>query len=68
VAAARGHAKPRPTWPHLPALGFKGLLRIDHCFVSRLCALRVQVVPIAGSDHLGLCVDVAQDARDQAVE
>ena len=59
VSAARRGEKPRPTWPQIPALGLKGLLRIDHCFVSRLCALQAQVVPITGSDHLGLCVDVA---------
>ncbi|ETX09024.1 MAG: hypothetical protein ETSY2_01935, partial [Candidatus Entotheonella gemina] len=60
VAVARGHGKPRPTWPHLPALGLKGLIRIDHCFLSHLSALHVQVVPIPGSDHLGLCADVVQ--------
>lgn len=60
VAVAGGHGRPHPTWPHLPALGLKGLIRIDHCFLSRLLALDVQVVPILGSDHLGLCVDVIQ--------
>jgi len=60
AAVADGHGKPHPTWPHLPALGLKGLIRIDHCFLSHLSALEVQVVPIAGSDHLGLCVDIIQ--------
>ena len=46
------------TWPHVPALGLAGLIRIDHCFLSNLTARDVQAVPIPGSDHLGLCVDV----------
>ncbi|MGH0030243.1 MAG: endonuclease/exonuclease/phosphatase family protein [Myxococcota bacterium] len=55
--------RPRPTWPHLPALGLRGLLRIDHCFVSGLQARLTRVVPLEGSDHLGLYVElVAQHA------
>ena len=46
------------TWPHIPALGVEGLLRIDHCFVSKLMPLDVRAVPIPGSDHLGLCIDL----------
>ncbi len=46
------------TWPHLPSIGLKGLFRIDHCFLSNLTALDVEVVSLPGSDHLGLCVDV----------
>ncbi len=61
ATVARGHKRrPRPTWPYLPALGLKGLIRIDHCFLSHLSALDAQVVPIPGSDHLGLCVDVIE--------
>jgi endonuclease/exonuclease/phosphatase family metal-dependent hydrolase len=57
-----------PTWPHVPRIGLRGLLRIDHCFVSRLTALAARVVAIPGSDHLGLCVDVAVgDHRSSAI-
>jgi endonuclease/exonuclease/phosphatase (EEP) superfamily protein YafD len=58
VAAARRGADRCRTWPHVPALGLAGLIQIDHCFLSNLTALDVQTVPIQGSDHLGLCVDV----------
>ena len=50
---------PRPTWPNLPMLGIRGLIRIDHCFLSGLSAMEARVVPIRGSDHFGLYVDVA---------
>lgn len=46
------------TWPYLPALGVKGWLRIDHCFLWKLAAKRIQKVEIPGSDHLGLLVDL----------
>lgn len=52
-------AAPSSTWPCIPALGIRGLLRIDHCFVHRLVARLARVVEISGSDHLGLCVDLA---------
>ncbi len=70
VAASRGRRRPRPTWPHCPELGIQGLIRIDHCFLSHLSAREVQVVPILGSDHLGLCVDLihAHDVDLQAFE
>jgi endonuclease/exonuclease/phosphatase (EEP) superfamily protein YafD len=58
AAAARPGSSRFRTWPHVPALGLTGLIRIDHCFLSNLVARDVQVVPIPGSDHLGLCVDV----------
>ena len=44
-------------------LGLAGLIRIDHCFVSGLTALGARVVPLPGSDHLGLFIDVQQEAR-----
>ncbi len=53
---AQKESGPRPTWPHLPVLGIRGLIRIDHCFLSGLSAQNARVVPIRGSDHLGLCV------------
>jgi endonuclease/exonuclease/phosphatase (EEP) superfamily protein YafD len=59
VVAHRGRgARRSPTWPHVPAIGLAGLIRIDHCFVSKLTAVDTRVVAIPGSDHLGLCVDV----------
>jgi len=58
ACAGRG-ASPRATWPNLSAVGLGALIRIDHCFVSRLTPLRTQVVPIEGSDHCGLCVDLS---------
>ena len=58
VASTRGGSNRHLTWPHLPSIGLTGLIRIDHCFLSNLTALDVQVVPLPGSDHLGLCVDV----------
>jgi len=47
------------TWPHVPALRIAGWIGIDHCFLTGLVARDLQVVPLRGSDHLGLCVDVA---------
>lgn len=61
VASQRNFRR-SPTWPHLPAIGLAGLIRIDHCFLSKLTALDTRVVPLPGSDHLGLCVDVQQEA------
>lgn len=46
------------TWPYLPWLGIKGLLRIDHCFLWNLSAGETRIVEIPGSDHLGLLVDI----------
>jgi endonuclease/exonuclease/phosphatase family metal-dependent hydrolase len=46
------------TWPYLPWLGIRGLLRIDHCFLWKLSADRARIVEIPGSDHLGLIVDI----------
>jgi endonuclease/exonuclease/phosphatase (EEP) superfamily protein YafD len=68
LAAERAGSACDPTWPHLPRIGLRGLLRIDHCFVSGLMALAARVVAIPGSDHLGLCVDVAvEDRRSETV-
>jgi endonuclease/exonuclease/phosphatase family metal-dependent hydrolase len=58
VVARHRRAHRSPTWPHVPAIGLTGLIRIDHCFLSKLVAVDTRVVPIPGSDHLGLCVDV----------
>jgi endonuclease/exonuclease/phosphatase (EEP) superfamily protein YafD len=61
IACAGSGVAPRPTWPHFPSLGVSGLIRIDHCFVSGLTPLHAQVVPIKGSDHFGLCVDLGAE-------
>jgi len=61
VVNTRGGSDRYPTWPHIPSIGLRGLIRIDHCFLSNLTALDVQVVSLPGSDHLGLCVDVILD-------
>ena len=58
VARQRNRSGRSPTWPHVPAIGLTGLIRIDHCFLSKLAAVDTRVVAIPGSDHLGLCVDV----------
>ncbi len=65
AAAVAPDSGPRPTWPHFPWLGIRGLIRIDHCFLTTgLSALSARVVPVRGSDHLGLCVDVRLDDGD----
>jgi endonuclease/exonuclease/phosphatase family metal-dependent hydrolase len=46
------------TWPYIPQLGIRGIIRIDHCFLWKLSANRVQTVEMPGSDHLGLLVDL----------
>ena len=61
IDSAAALQRTRPTWPHVPALGLAGLIRIDHCFLSKLTALDARVVPLTGSDHLGLCVDVVPE-------
>jgi len=61
AVSTRGGSDRYPTWPHIPSIGLKGLIRIDHCFLSNLTALDVRVVSLPGSDHLGLCVDVILD-------
>jgi endonuclease/exonuclease/phosphatase family metal-dependent hydrolase len=63
VAHGRGGSGAKPTWPHLPAIGLRGLFRIDHCFLSKLDVRDVQVVSVPGSDHLALCVDVSMPAE-----
>jgi endonuclease/exonuclease/phosphatase (EEP) superfamily protein YafD len=58
LACADPGVIPPRTWPNLSSCGMGGLIRIDHCFVDGLVPLRTQVVPIKGSDHFGLCVDL----------
>ena len=53
--------RPPRTWPNLSAVGLPGLLRIDHCFVSGMRAERSERIPLPGSDHYGLCVDLVDE-------
>lgn len=50
---------PAPTWAWRP--GWPRLLRIDHVFGSGARATATQVVPIRGSDHAAVVVDLALD-------
>jgi endonuclease/exonuclease/phosphatase family metal-dependent hydrolase len=57
VLAARGNGhRPRPTWG--PWSGAPRLLRIDHAFVAGLTVRALRVVPLPGSDHSALVIDV----------
>jgi len=57
IAAARRGAAPARTWgPHPRA---PRLLRIDHALVDGLDVVDLRVVPLAGSDHSAIVVDVA---------
>jgi endonuclease/exonuclease/phosphatase family metal-dependent hydrolase len=60
LARERG-VRPRRTWPAWPWLRGVRLLRIDHCFAHGLRVEAVRVVPVPGSDHDGLAVDIALD-------
>jgi len=62
LATNGGRAAFRGTWPHLPGLRIRGLLRIDHCFLWRLEAVRARTVDLPGSDHLGLLVELLPPA------
>ncbi len=55
-AAGRGGEAIQRTWG--PTASAPRLLRIDHALTRRMEAQRVRVVPIAGSDHSGLLIDV----------
>jgi endonuclease/exonuclease/phosphatase (EEP) superfamily protein YafD len=58
VQAANG-AKPGPTWPRVPWLGLRGLIRIDHCFLWQLDIRHCETVEIPGTDHFALLADLA---------
>ncbi len=60
-ARSRG-AMPERTWARW--IGGPRLLRIDHCFGYGVRADDVRVVPIRGSDHSGLIVDLSLDERE----
>ncbi len=55
TAEASG-AKPEPTWGWRP--GWPRMLRIDHVFGQGVRASGSEVVPIRGSDHAGLVIDI----------
>ncbi|MDH3520221.1 MAG: endonuclease/exonuclease/phosphatase family protein [Myxococcales bacterium] len=59
-ARAQGD-RPRRTWPHLPRMPWLRLLRIDHCFGQDVRLEEVEVMPVRGSDHCALRIDLALD-------
>jgi len=56
-AALRDGGAPPRTWGPWP--GAPRLLRIDHVFVSGLTTLDARVLPVEGSDHSAVLVDLA---------
>jgi endonuclease/exonuclease/phosphatase family metal-dependent hydrolase len=59
-AAAHGNGhRPQATWGPWP--GAPRLFRIDHALVSGLTVLALQVLPLPGSDHSAVVVDVGRD-------
>jgi endonuclease/exonuclease/phosphatase (EEP) superfamily protein YafD len=57
TVARRERRWPRRTWGLNP--GGRALLRIDHAFVEGVVPERFQVVPVSGSDHRAVVLDVA---------
>ncbi len=55
--AARRNGRPARTWGPWP--GSPRLLRIDHALVSGLAVHAARVVPVPGSDHSALVVDLS---------
>jgi endonuclease/exonuclease/phosphatase family metal-dependent hydrolase len=63
-------ARRRGTWPARtwgPRHAAPRLLRIDHGFVGGVAVEDFRVVPIPGSDHSGIVLDVAAGGRDDVV-
>lgn len=58
-AARRNGIRPRETWG--PWSGAPRLFRIDHVLVSGLAAHDVRVMPLRGSDHSALVVDLSPE-------
>jgi endonuclease/exonuclease/phosphatase (EEP) superfamily protein YafD len=58
-SAADSQTGPIPTWAWRP--GWPRLLRIDHVFGTGVRAVATQVVPIRGSDHAAVVVDLVLD-------
>jgi len=63
-AARRNGSRPRGTWGPWP--GAPRLLRLDHVLVSGLAVHDVRVVPIEGSDHDALVVDLSAGSVESA--
>jgi hypothetical protein len=59
-AAQGSEEKPAPTWAWRP--GWPRLLRIDHVFGSGVRAVDSRVVPLRGSDHAAVVVDLVVEA------
>lgn len=57
TVARRERRRPQRTWGLNP--GGRAMLRIDHAFVEGVVPERFQVVPVAGSDHRAVVLDVA---------
>lgn len=63
-AAARTGGRPARTWA--PARSGPRLLRIDHVLVSGLRVISAETVRLAGSDHLAVVTELADDEGLQA--
>lgn len=60
ATARRSGRRPARTWgPRWPRVPRVRLLRIDHAFARGVEVSRVRRLPVPGSDHDALCVDVA---------
>ena len=57
--ASRNQRQPEATWS--PRLSGSRLLRIDHALVGGLAVHDFSVVPVAGSDHAGILIEVSLD-------
>ncbi len=56
LAATGGRTRPAATWAWRP--GLPRLLRIDHVFGRGVSAIDTKVVPVLGSDHAAVVVDL----------
>jgi endonuclease/exonuclease/phosphatase (EEP) superfamily protein YafD len=63
--ASDSEVSPAPTWAWRP--GWPRVLRIDHVFGTGLRAVSSRVVPLRGSDHAAVVVDLVPDPTDQPV-
>lgn len=63
--AAGAERSASPTWPYIPRLGLRGLIRIDHMFLRHLSCSNARRVEIPGTDHLGIMLDIAVDHTNE---
>ncbi len=56
-----GQVRPEPTWAWRP--GWPRLLRIDHVFGAGARGVSSQVIPLRGSDHAAVVVDLVLETR-----